>query len=210
MGLAQSTVHDLQKDWDMWYGNGGDCQTDAASSTDGLTKSLPADAVLPHEIPDAPPRKAFSKAKRAKGAGTRREKLNDKRVDVRDLHYSQPDRSYKKRFECGRKVAWLVQDLLERKVSVSAPFLTLTVFETPDRRNRPILKCMENRRLFALKEFAKKSGRRVMVNVDLFSYSTIMEVHRFWSNSDATDGHEVKLRRRKPKPPQLFLDTKSR
>ena len=29
----------LQKDWDRWYGNGGDCQTEAASSTDGLAQS---------------------------------------------------------------------------------------------------------------------------------------------------------------------------
>ena len=102
--------------------------------------------------------KAFSKRAKSRYA-----KLDDKRelskVEVRELRYSQL--SCKATFQCGRSVSQLVQDLLDRKVSLFAPFLRLTVFET----NEPILRCTDNRRLFALKEYAKRSGKdRVMVN----------------------------------------------
>ncbi len=95
------------------------------------------------------------------------------------------------------KVSQLVQDLLDRKVSLSAPFLRLTVFETTDEKTgEPILRCIDNRRLFALKEYAKKSGKaRVMVNVNLFSQNTLTQVQRFIQNSDDTDGRDVRLRK---------------
>jgi len=49
-------------------------------------------------------------------------------------------------------------------------------------------------RLFALKEYAKKSGKdRVMVNVNLFSQNTLPQVQRFIQNSDDTDGRDVRL-----------------
>ena len=52
------------------------------------------------------------------------------KVEVRELRYSQL--SCKETFQCGRSVSQLVQDLLDRKVSLFAPFLRLTVFETTD------------------------------------------------------------------------------
>ncbi len=146
--------------------------------------------------------KAFSRC--AKAAETRQAKLDDKsykkdipKLDVRDLHYSNVKLSRKETFNGGRPVAWLVEDLLDKKVSLSDPFLRLEVFETTSRKgNQTILRCINNRRLFALKEYAKKTGKRVMVNVDFFSRNTITEVKRFLKNSDATDGRDVRIRGR--------------
>ena len=81
--------------------------------------------------------KAFSKRAKARYA-----KLDDKRelakVELLECRYSQL--SCKETFQCGRSVSQLVQDLLDRKVSFSAPFLRLTVFETTDEKtNEPIL-----------------------------------------------------------------------
>ena len=91
-----------------------------------------------------------------------------------------------------------MQDLLDRKVSLFAPFLRLTVFETTDEKtngtNEPILRCIDNSRLFALKEYAKKSGKdRLMVNVNLFSQNTLTQVQRFTQNSYDTDGRDVRF-----------------
>jgi len=121
------------------------------------------------------------------------------KVNVCELHYSHPNNVYKERFECGRPVALLIQHLLDRKVSLSAPFLQLTAFETegPDQKKGSILQCMENRRLFALKEYARISEKDVWVHVSVFSHNTIMEVHRFIHNCDNTDGRNVKLRKKK-------------
>eukprot|EP00434_Breviolum_minutum_P033019 symbB.v1.2.029210.t1/scaffold3171.1/size96351/10 len=112
-------------------------------------------------------------------------------VEVQELRYSQL--SCKETFQCGRSVSQLVQDLLDRKVSLFAPFLRLTVFETTDEEtNDPILRCIDNQRLFALKEYAKKSGKdRLMVNVNLFSQNTLTQVQRFIQNSYDTDGRDV-------------------
>lgn len=87
-------------------------------------------------------------------------------------------------------------------VQVSAPFLRLTVFETTDRKTRqPVLRCIDNRRLFALKEFAGMTGEDdLMVTVNLYSQTTIMEVLRFIQNSDDTPGDHVHLRRQKTFP----------
>ena len=69
--------------------------------------------------------KAFSKRAKARYA-----KLDDKRElskeKVLELRYSQL--SCKETFQCGRSVSQLVLDLLDRKVSLFAPFLRLTVF----------------------------------------------------------------------------------
>eukprot|EP00434_Breviolum_minutum_P030843 symbB.v1.2.027275.t1/scaffold2787.1/size70355/1 len=155
---------------------------------------------LPQEPPYPPPKKLRRSGKASsKRAKARYAKLDDKRelskVEVRELRYSQL--SCKETFQCGRSVSQLVQDLLDRKVSLSAPFLRLTVFETTDEKtNEPILRCIDNRRLFALKEYAKKSGKdRLMVNVNLFSQNTLTQVQRFIQNSDNTDGRDVRLRR---------------
>ena len=105
---------------------------------------------LPQEPPYPPPKKlrrsgkAFSKRSKARYA-----KLDDKRelskVEVQELRYSQL--SCKETFQCGRSVSQLVQDLLDRKVSLFAPFLRLTVFETTDEEtNDPILRCIDNQR----------------------------------------------------------------
>jgi len=118
------------------------------------------------------------------------------RLPLRDLYYSQL--SCKETFQCGRSVSQLVKDLLHRKVSLHASFLTLTVFETIDKEtNRTILRCIDNRRLWALKEYAKKSGNYgLMVNANLFSQSTLTQVQRFIHNSDRTDGKDVRIRKK--------------
>ena len=67
--------------------------------------------------------KEFSKRAKARYA-----KLDDKRElskeKVLELRYSQL--SCKETFQCGRSVSQLVLDLLDRKVSLSLPFLRLT------------------------------------------------------------------------------------
>ena len=158
---------------------------------------------LPHELSYPPSKKSRmgrggkAASKRAKKA--RSAKLDGKRelteVEVGELRYSQL--SCKETFTCGRSIPQLVQGLLNGKVSLSAAFLRLTVFETRDEKtNEPILRCIDNRRLFALKEYAKKSGKdRVMVNVNFFNNNTLTEVQRFIHNSDDTNGRGVRLRR---------------
>ena len=124
-------------------------------------------------------------------------KLDDKRMDfmieVQELRYSQL--SCKDTFQCGRSVSQLVQDLLDGTVSLSADFLRLTVFETLDEAtNEPILRCIDNRRLHALKEYAEHVQQPVYVRINLFSLDTLKQVERFKKNSDDTDGYDVKLR----------------
>ncbi len=141
--------------------------------------------------------KAFSK--HAKSKAILHTDLDDERelhyqVDVRELRYSQE--SCKETFQCGRSVSDLVDDLLEERVCLSEPFLRLTVFETPgEKAGESILRCIDNRRLFALKEYARRSGKdSVMVNINIFSLNTLVQVHRFIQNSDDTDGRNVRLR----------------
>lgn len=116
-------------------------------------------------------------------------------MDVRELRYSQ--KSVKSRFCCGRSINQLVQDLWDRKIRLSAPFLRLTVFETKDERtNQTIWRSIDNRRLFALKKYASKCRlQSMMVNVNIFSHGTLMQVQRFIRNSDITDGTEIRLRK---------------
>eukprot|EP00434_Breviolum_minutum_P010848 symbB.v1.2.009564.t1/scaffold598.1/size183230/6 len=117
------------------------------------------------------------------------------------LFQLEPEVSCKETFQCGRSIEQLVHDLLHRKVSLRASFLTLTVFQTIDEEtNESILRCIDNRRLWALKEYAKRSGKDpLMVNVSLFSHSTLKQVQRFIHNSDPTDGKDVLLRKNKQK-----------
>ena len=78
-------------------------------------------------------------------------------VPVSSLRYSQL--SCLETFQCGRAVTELVRDLWYGKVRVCAPFLRLTVFERPDEKTgQPVLRCIDNRRLFALKEYAELLG----------------------------------------------------
>lgn len=118
------------------------------------------------------------------------------KVSVGLLRYSQL--SCKERFQCGRSVEQLTQDLLAQKVSVSAPFLRLTVFKTTDEKtNETILRCIDNRRLFALKEYAKRSGKACMkVHIHLFNSDTLRQCQRYLDNLDDTDGYDVRLRRK--------------
>ena len=143
------------------------------------------------------------------------------RVDLNELRYSQL--SCRDTFYCGRSVEQLVQDLLNQKVKLSAPFLRLTVFETTDERtHETVLRCVDNRRLYALKEYSRRSvknrlmvnvnlytketlwqlqrftdnsGNTVMVNSNLFSNETLTEYQRFLDNSDNTPGFDVRLRK---------------
>ena len=106
--------------------------------------------------------------------------LDDKKfrrikIDARELRYSQL--SCKETFQCGRSVWDLINDLWTGRVRLSARFLQLTVFETRDKNsNGVVLKCINNRRLFALKKFAKRCGNRpVMVNANVFSEDSLSE-----------------------------------
>ena len=114
-------------------------------------------------------------------------------VDARSLKFSQI--SCGEYFQDGRSVEQLVRDLMDGTVDLDAPFLRLNVFEDTTRRSkRPILKCSNNRRLFALKQFAKRIKKPVMVRVDVFDMYTIAQVRQFMANSDDTDGDNVRMR----------------
>ena len=114
-------------------------------------------------------------------------------VHVEKLLYTQC--SIRQFFQCGRCIHNLVEQLIDGTVSVSDHFLRLSVFErTNERTNTVELRCKDNRRLWALKEYAKKSKKRVMAHCDLFDERTVMEVRRYIANSDATDGNDVILR----------------
>ena len=117
-------------------------------------------------------------------------------IDIAELRYSQA--SCKNQFQCGRRLSQLVRDLLDGKVGLSEPFLRLCVFDTiHPKTNQRILRCIDNRRLFVLKEFAKKSGKQhMMVNVQLHDLNTcsLKLVQRFKWNSDATEGEVIRLR----------------
>ncbi len=118
------------------------------------------------------------------------------KVEVGELRYSQL--SCKENFQCGRPVLDLIKDLWYGRVKLSEPFLQLTVFETIDEQtDELILRCIDNRRLYALKEYAKLCDDPVMVNVNLFSYDTLTQVQRFIQNSDETDGRRVRVRGRR-------------
>ena len=145
--------------------------------------------------------RAFSKPKpkRATGRSARYAKLDNHKqgqykMDVEQLRYSQL--SCKDQFRCGRSVVHLIQDLWDGVVDVTAPFLRLTVFETIDEKtNEPIVKSIDNRRLYALKQYALLMEEQVMVNVDFFSLNTLTQVQRIIENSDETDGRDVRLRK---------------
>ena len=140
-----------------------------------------------------PPKKKMRRRGKAK-ARFAEDKRNISKSDVRGLRYSQS--SIKEYFQCGRKISHLVDDLLQNKVSSSAPFLRLSVFETSHpKTGEPILKCIDNRRLWALKEYAAKSGKEVKVNINFFSEETFMEVQRCMQNSDNIEGFDdVRIR----------------
>jgi len=135
-----------------------------------------------------------SKRARKRNAVLHDDKCKLSKVELHKLRYSQL--TCKQKFACGRSVWKLVQDLLDGRVHISASFLRLSVFETTDEKtNKTILRCINNRRLFALKEYAWRSGKRdLRVNANFFSQKTIIEVLRFIQNSDKTDGHDVRLR----------------
>lgn len=128
-------------------------------------------------------------------------------VNVGVLRYSQL--TCGQYFQCGRSVEQLVQDLLKGRVKLCAPFLKLTVFETTDSNDDPILKCTNNRRLLALKLYAATSGRKVMVNVDIVSLKTLSlkQARRIMKNCDDTDGCHVVLRANKPN--RVFAGSRS-
>ena len=117
----------------------------------------------------------------------------DERIDVQLLRYSQLSIKYK--FQDGRLISDLVQDLLDRKVTLFAPFLRLSIAETTDSTGRMVLKCKDNRRLYALKQYAKESGLVVKAFVRRFSLNDVKEIKGFIRNSDKTDGYDIIVRK---------------
>ena len=157
-------------------------------------------ANLLQEEPSSPSRrrrggKASWKRKHANARNAKPGDDDDMQVEIGELRFSQL--SCAKRFQCGRDVSQLVQDLMDGKVTLSESFLRLTVFETTDETtNKTILRCIDNRRLLALKEYAEKSGQdRMMVNVEFFSQNTLKQCQRFIQNSDDTDGRGIHVRK---------------
>ena len=140
-----------------------------------------------------------SRTWRASSSGVDDRKRERCQVPVSWLRYSQ--RSCKETFACGRAVSKLVRDLWYGKVRVSAPFLRLTVFERPDsdgETGRPMLRCINNRRLYALKQYAEWLGEKnLLVHVDLYNMRTCNDLCRLIQNSDLTDGKGVLLRKKK-------------
>ena len=118
------------------------------------------------------------------------------KIDVRILRYSQE--SCRETFQSGASVMKLVSELFHGKVSLKEPFLHLSVFEATDPKTRePILKCKDNRRLYALKEYAKLCDHDDIsrfVYVRYFSRRMVREVQRFKQNSDTTRGLDIRLR----------------
>lgn len=120
-------------------------------------------------------------------------------LNLSQLRYSQL--SCKETFVCGRPISELVQDLLFGRVNLSAQFLRLTVFQIEDEWTDEIIyRCIDNRRLYALKQYAKRSGKKnLKVNVKLFSHKAVMQFQRFILNSDDTNGYDVRLRENRSK-----------
>ena len=152
-------------------------------------------------LPEEPPKEECRRRRwkrRGRGKANGRH-ANDKQtfsttVNVSDLRYSQE--SVKQHFCCGRPVASLVQDLVSGNITMSARFLRLAVFETLDEyTDEVILRCIDNRRLFAVKEYSKIIGKDVPVHVRFYNHETISEFYRFMRNSDPTDGRDVRLRK---------------
>ena len=80
---------------------------------------------------------------------------------------------------------------------MSARFLQLTVFEDTDPwTNETILRCIDNRRLVALKKYAKQSGQEVLVNVHMINKELVQQVRRCINNTDDTDGRDLRLRKK--------------
>ena len=112
---------------------------------------------------------------------------------INDLRYSQE--SVKRVFSCGRSIRELVYDLMSGKVRLSAPFLRLTVFETEDDSGLSIYRCIDNRRLKALKWYATTCGKTsMMVNVNLHTKEAFHDYQRFVQNTDQTPGYNVRVR----------------
>ena len=119
-------------------------------------------------------------------------------VDARSLKFSQI--SCGEYFQDGRSVEQLVRDLMDGTVDLDAPFLRLNVFEDTTRRSkRPILKCSNNRRLFALKQYAKRIKKPVMVRVDVFDMYTIAQVRQFMANSETMSECGLRPTRQSPR-----------
>lgn len=155
---------------------------------------------LPQELPDPSPKKIrieqsnIAPLKDETRCATDDGKRVPHTMEVRRLRFSQ--KSCKPHFQCGGSIWGLVQDLMKKNVTLDAPFLRLTCFEAKDpKTKKPIIKCKDNRRLLALKEYAKKSRKNpCMVHINLFSKETLSEARRIWKNSDYTDGRSCKLR----------------
>ena len=147
-------------------------------------------------VPTAPVQHGRKRQRR--GHGTRRGRDSDLvKLEVGRLRFSQA--SCKSTFQDGRSVSGLVNDLMHGKVKLTAPFLRLTVFETTDEQtNETVFRCIDNRRLLALKRYAKASGKNhLKVHVKLHNQNALRDFYRFLKNSDNTPGVEVEVRNNK-------------
>ena len=147
-------------------------------------------------VPTAPVQHGRKRQRR--GHGTRRGRDSDLvKLEVGRLRFSQA--SCKSTFQDGRSVNGLVSDLMRGKIKLTAPFLRLTVFETTDEQtNETVFRCIDNRRLLALKRYAEESGKNhLMVHVKLHNQNALRDFYRFLKNSDNTPGVEVEVRNNK-------------
>ncbi|CAJ1443295.1 unnamed protein product, partial [Effrenium voratum] len=145
--------------------------------------------------PSYPPRKKgrvgrTSKGRKSAGKGLE-QFVQCSKVDVTKLRFSQL--SCKDTFQCGRKVADLVGYLKSGEVQLDAKFLRLTVFDTTENGNR-VLRCIDNRRLWALKAYQKDLKKPVFVYCSIYPEGLVVQCRRFLANSDDTDGRQVRMR----------------
>lgn len=219
-GLTRHSTEDLVEVWveceydpndpitsDIWFEDeNSEKLTELEEEKDDPENSVKkAKEVLQHrhhgEAPDRRTRKRWRRHRQGRSRKASKHARHEQgslfQINIQLLRYSQE--SCKQTFQCGRSVWALVENLKSRKVSLSAHFLRLNVFETTDHEtNEPVLRCINNRRLFALKEYAKESRQdNLLVNIRLFRFSrdTLKQIRCFLNNSDNTDGRDVRLRK---------------
>ena len=197
----EETLEDSEEDIEKVIKRSKDilaCFCRAADHKSGKRKRSP----LPQKLPRQP--RIFNDVELRKHSRRRRKRDHQGiaiMVDLKMLRFSQL--TIKETFQCGRPISQLVNDLCTGMVGLDEPFLRLTAYETTDEEtNRWILKCIDNRRLFALKEYARKTQQDeqdCMVHINYISQDAIhksAEKHRIRQNSDCTSGLQVCMRRR--------------
>eukprot|EP00930_Biecheleria_cincta_P043214 TRINITY_DN29699_c0_g1_i1.p1 TRINITY_DN29699_c0_g1~~TRINITY_DN29699_c0_g1_i1.p1 ORF type:complete len:468 (-),score=74.56 TRINITY_DN29699_c0_g1_i1:33-1436(-) len=118
-------------------------------------------------------------------------------VDVSEVRFSQ--RSMKRRFSDGRHLEELIRALQlndPRCNPMTAEFLKLTVVEKSDEKGQRALYSKDNRRLWCLKEYQRRSsGKPVPIRVRILPWHDVVDAIKFQKNYDTqTDGQDIVIR----------------